>query len=227
MNNIVNTCRSILMASIVLTTISLSQKRGNLLDSTIVSPPRSASLRNLAVLDTLPLAPNTSGLSRPIFWTIQFDLAIGMMWGNYSSLKSLTNSSQDLSVPITARVDFPLTDNPNISIVGGFGIAIGGVAGGNYTEYSALLLYRPNVNIAFIHPIVGIGTMRSVYNHSDGFEIKVAQSCPMFTIGTRILENTFDALLILPIAHEMKTTFEEEIYSIRPVGPGLVLIWHI
>ena len=196
-------------------------------DSMKALSAKSLQFPKIVLSDTLPLAPNKNRSIRPVFETPHFDLSFGVMDGEFP-FKSLSPvSGHKLFVPLSVFVDFPLIENPDVSIMGGLGFALGGVAGGSYILYSALILYRPDIPCPVVQPFFGFGMGHSRYEHSNGIIVKASQSYPMLAIGVNIVPDRLDAMLLLPATGYLVTYFENDPYSACLAGPGLKLIWHL
>jgi hypothetical protein len=197
-------------------------------DGTPLNLPPAASTKTIVSprqvpTDVLPLTPNTSELVRPIFETIHFDVAIGLMLSDLSELEQLTRSATNISVPLSFYVQVPLKEDASISFIGGWGFALGGGGGGNIYMFSSFLLYRPNT-FSSLKPIVGLGAGTTIYGHHGDVDINAAQSYPILLFGLNIAANTLDILLTYPLTKGLSTTFESKSYTIKPAGFGLSLL---
>ena len=186
--------------------------------------------------DALPLAPNKSGLSRPIFETIRFDVSFGYMQCDFSDLKQLIRTGGDFTLPLMFYIQIPLIEEPSIFFIGGWGFALGGSGGGDVFTSSSFLIYRPG---GFFNPrpFVGLGFGHTSYDFgSDGFFdfdidlgghgyiIKASESYPIFIIGLNIVPNILDIMFTYPLVKGTNTTFESKSYTIKLAGPGLNLL---
>ena len=213
-------------------------------DGTPLNPPPVASMKSVIFsgnqptvalprrfpADALPLAPDTSGLVRPRFATIRFDVALGLMLSDFSELKQLTGSATNISVPLSFYVQVPIAEDPSIVIISGWGFALGGAGGGSEASFSTFLLYRPGSSSS-LKPIVGLGFGYTSYEYgTDGFlgpgmiSIHASESYPLLIFGLNIVPNTLDILLTCPLTKGLNTTFESNSYTIRPAGFGLSLL---
>ncbi len=198
---------------------------GTPIDSTLFAAPHSLPAKRREDRDAIPLSPNTYGLTRPMFPTIHLYVSLGVMWGDFSGVSTLTGSDQNFFVPLSFFLHIPFTEDPDISFIGGFGGALGGVSDGDLLAFSALLVYRPTIVISNIRPLIGFGVGHSSFEYFDGVVVDAEQSYPMIVLGSRIIENYMDVFFVLPFARTMEATFEGQRYTIRPAGPGLMLLW--
>jgi hypothetical protein len=177
-----------------------------------------------ALDDILPLAPNLAHLSRPIFSTIHLDISIGVAKGNFSDLHSLTGQNSDFFVPISFNIDVPILEVPDLSIVSGFGFAIGGAGGGSLAGFSSMLLWKLSPNSAFT-PIVGFGASENSYSYSsDSVDISASAVSPTLLLGIEVNPSMLDILLSIPLRPSLKTTFESRSYAVEPTGIRLSLL---
>lgn len=150
-------------------------------DKTQLVPPTDSvttkrRLLHQASVGELPLAPNTSGLARPSFQTMHLDVSVGMGAINLPAIESLTNSPSNIIVPVKIALDVPVMEDPGISIVVGWGAALGGAGGGDLESFSALALYRPATGAFPLKPIIGFGGERRWYDFSGNVIINATQT---------------------------------------------------
>jgi len=195
-------------------------------------PPSIASARVLvlppqAFDDILPLAPNVSGFSRPMFRTTHVDLSIGLSAGNFSELKPLTGPLSNVSVPVSINIDVPISYNNSISFLSGWGFALGGTGGGSVTGFSAFLVYRTQSHSSF-NPLIGIGAGESWYSYNgDSVNISATLISPTVLLGLELVPNAADILLAIPLKVSLNTTFESKVYAIEPAGIRLSLLFSL
>ncbi len=173
----------------------------------------------------LPLAKKTSGLTRPFFQTIHLDLSIGFAICDFSDLQPLNGKNWNITFPLSFLIEIPFPSHYNdshFSLISGFDFALGGGGGGSIATYSTFLLYRPETFSTF-RPIVGVGVARTWYDNTwgentDHVHIEAEETYPILLIGLNLTPNTLDALLTVPLAKELQTTYETKPYTIRPAG---------
>ncbi len=178
-------------------------------DSASARPPAGTG-------DTLPLAPNTSGLSRPRFPSIEFVLGAGISFHGLSQLAPLVPGESSASVLLSTHVRIPFSDEgPSWSFMGGWGSAIKGAGG--LTSFTGSLLYQSPR-----YPIIGIGAGRTWYNYRDNrVAIRAAQSYPLLVFGTTLVPFHADILLSIPRAQKLTTSFQSRPYTITLAGTQL------
>ena len=182
---------------------------------TVISPPQ-------VFTDFLPLAPNTSGLTRPIFETIRFDVSIGLMLSDLSGLNELSARSTKISFPGSFYVQVPITENPSILFIGGWSFAFVGDEG-NIISFSSFILYRPGIFFS-LKPIVGLGAGDTRYKYSGSIIINAHDRYPLLIFGMNIVYNTLDILCTYPLTKGVNTIFESKSYNIKPAGFALNLL---
>jgi len=198
-------------------------------DGTPLNPPPVASTKTVVSphhvpTDALPLPTNTSGFLRPIFETIRFDVAIGLMLSDLSELEQLTGSAAKISVPLSFYVQVPIIEDPSFIFIGGWGFALGGVGGGSVSSFSTFILYRPS-SFSSLKPIIGLGAGHTSYAYSTtGLIINASESYPLLIFGLNIAHNTLDILLTYPLTKGVNTTFESKSYTVKPASFGLSLL---
>lgn len=173
----------------------------------------------------LPLAKNTSGLTRPFFRTIHLDLSVGFAFCDFSDLQPLIGKNWSITFPLSFLVDIPFPDlykAGHFSLISGFDFALGGAGGGGLFTFSAFLLYRPET-FSILRPIIGVGAARTWYNctgenDTNSVDINAEDTYPILFIGVNLSPNTIDALLTIPLVKELQTTYETKPYTIRPAG---------
>lgn len=174
----------------------------------------------------LPLAKETSGLTRPFFQTIHLDLSIGFSFCDFSELQPLVGKNSGITLPLSFLIDIPIPDlykDSHFSLISGFDFALGGGGGGGLFTFSAFLLYRPET-FSILRPIVGVGAARTYYNSTGkddagyNVEIKAEETYPILLIGVNLTPNTLNVLLTIPLVKEVQTTYETKPYTIRPAG---------
>ena len=194
---------------------------------TIAKMPAKASDVTVTVFsnDSLPLAPNTLGLNRPLFHTTHFAFSIGLLISDFSSLGALSVSASSVCMPVSCYLEIPFAEDPLISIVGGGGFALGGASGGSLSTFSAFLIYRTGTS-AF-SPFVGFGAARTSYNYSvissnnnyssnTNLAIDAGASYGMLIGGICLVPDRVDLLLSLPLGSGITTHFESKAYTIGP-----------
>ena len=197
-------------------------------DGTPINSPPAAFINSVAPRryghpDDLPLAPDTSGLVRPRFPTIRFDVSMGLMLSDFSELEQLTGSVTNLCMPWSFYVQIPIMEDPSILLLGGMGFAVGGGGGGSIATYSSFLLYQAGSSSS-LRPIIGLGAGYISYSYDGSVVINASESYPEILLGLNIAPNTLDILLICPLTKGLNTTFESNSYTIRPAGLGLSLL---
>jgi hypothetical protein len=173
----------------------------------------------------LPLAKNTSGLTRPFFQTIHLDLSVGFAFCDFSELQPLIGKNRSITFPLSFLIDIPFPDlynDSHFSLISGFDFALGGGGGGLLFTYSTFLLYRPET-FSRLRPIVGVGVARTWYNNTWGdntgnVSINAEETYPILFIGLNLTPNTLDVLLTIPLVKELQTTYETKPYTIQPAG---------
>jgi hypothetical protein len=173
----------------------------------------------------LPLAKETSGLTRPFFQTIHLDLSIGFSFCDFSELQPLIGKNRSITFPLSFLIDIPIPDiykDSRFSLISGFDFALGGGGGGLLFTYSTFLLYRPEA-FSRLRPIVGVGVARIWYDNTWGdnagnVNIEAEETYPILLIGLNLTPNTLDALLTIPLVKELQTTYETKSYTIQPAG---------
>lgn len=188
------------------------------------APPRKDTL-TLFPTGRLPLAQNESNFYRPMFHTTHFVFSMGGLVTDFSSLKPLNVSVSDFCIPMTFYLEIPFTEDPLVSVVGGWGFALGGASGGSLFTFSTFLLYRTGTST--LSPIVGIGAARTTYkyyNVSSGnsdpnntnLRVYAASAYGMLIAGFCLVPNRIDLLCALPIGSDLNTAFEKKTYAISP-----------
>ena len=173
----------------------------------------------------LPLAKNTSGLTRPFFQTIHLDLSVGFAFCDFSELQPLIGKNRSITFPLSFLIDIPFPDlynDSHFSLISGFDFALGGGGGGLLFTYSTFLLYRPET-FSRLRPIVGVGVAQTWYTNTWwGFagdvNIDAEETYPILFIGLNLTPNTLDVLLTIPLVKELQTTYETKPYTIQPAG---------
>ena len=193
-------------------------------DGTPLNPPPDASTkivvsRRHVFADTLPLAPDTTGLVRPRFPTIRLDVAWGIMLSDLSELEQLTGRGSNITVPLSFYVQVPLMEDPSVRFIGGWSFDVTG----RVISLSSVLLYRPSGFVS-LKPIVGMGVGYTSYSYDGSVIINASESYPLLVLGMNITANTLDILLTYPLAKELNAAFESKSYTIKPAGLGLSLL---
>jgi hypothetical protein len=197
-------------------------------DGARVIPPSTDSakvpvLPRQALDDILPLAPNLAHLSRPRFPTIHLALSIGVAQGNFSGLTRIIGKVSNVFVPVSLNMEVPVSVNPALSFVSGWGFALGGAGGGGLTEFSAAIFYRLNFYSSFT-PIIGFGASQNWYSKSDSLNISTSLVSPTLVFGLQLDPTMLDILLSIPLRTSLHTTFESQSYAIEPTGVRLSLL---
>jgi hypothetical protein len=191
---------------------------GNPLNPPPVAPKKTEVPSRQVFTSDLPLAPNTSGFSRPIFHTIHLDVAIGISFNDFSELKQLGVDASSSSGTLSFYAHFPLWEDPSISICGGWSFGLGGV-----NSFSVLALCRTGLFSSF-DPFFGIGAGQTRYNYSGLIIVSVSRSYAMLIFGLNVAHNVLDVQFTLPLAKKVTTMFESKSYTIVPAGPALSLL---
>jgi hypothetical protein len=197
-------------------------------DGPRVIPPRKDSatvpvVQREALDDILPLAPNLAHLPRPRFSTIHMALSIGVAQGNFSGLQRIIGEVPNVFVPVSLNMEVPVSADPALSFVSGWGFAIGGAGGGSLNEFSAAVFYRLNSN-SFFTPIVGFGVSENWYSWTDSLIISTSFVYPTLVFGLQLDPSMMDILLSVPLRRSLHTTFESRSYTIEPTGVRLSLL---
>jgi hypothetical protein len=192
-----------------------------------VKAPRLVRNDNDAIFpdDRLPLAQNSSGLYRPMFHTTHFAFSLGGLVTDFSSLSSLNANASDFCMPLTFYLEVPIAEVPLISVIGGWGFALGGASGGSLFTFSTALIYRTGTSS--FSPIVGIGAARTSYSYyyvssgsshssNTNLAIDAASSYGMLIAGICLVPNRIDLLCALPLGSDLHTAFEKQSYTISP-----------
>jgi hypothetical protein len=189
-------------------------------DGTPLNPPPVASTETAVSTDALPLVPNTSRLSRPIFETVHFEIAIGLSVGDFSQLQTLIGNVSNVSCAVSFFVHVPVLEAPSISFLGGLGFA----PGRSLYSWSTFVLYRPGT-LSFFDVIFGLGAGQTRYEYSgEQAIIKASQLYPVLLLGLNIVANTLDIVFTYPLTKGLSTTFESKSYTVKPAGFGLSLL---
>jgi len=173
----------------------------------------------------IPLAQNSAGLNRPMFHTTHFAFSIGGLFTDFSSLSSLNAEVSNFCAPLAFYIEVPLAEDPLISVVGGWGFALGGTSGGSLLTCSTALLYRTGTDAFSL--IVGIGAARTSYSNlyissgnnyssNTNIDIEAASTYSMLIAGLCLIPNRIDLLCFLPLGSDLHTVFEKRSYTISP-----------
>ena len=193
--------------------------------------------------DALPLARNLTSLSRPFFQTVHLDIGLGISFGDFSGIRSLiggspvfpssapgsssgtlaSNASSEIAIPLSFFLHVPLSEDPSISFVGGWGFAVGGVLGGSLSTFSAMLVLESHSVFFPFDPIIGFGIGYTGFSYSQSVIINASVSYPMVVFGANLARNHLNMILTIPITTGLESTFEGKSYSIYPAGPSLTL----
>ncbi|TAL70726.1 MAG: hypothetical protein EPN82_01570 [Bacteroidetes bacterium] len=181
--------------------------------------------------DALPLSPNTTGLSRPMFETICFDVSVGLIFNDLSELNQLTRSKSNSNIALSFYIQVPLFENPSIMFIGGWGSTFEGES--SVSSHTYFFLYMP-YGFNYRGPFAGLGVGNTSYHFTNvtggylysngGIDISVSETYPVLILGFNIFPHYLGLLFTYPIVNEMNTKFEGSSYTIKPAGPVLSML---
>jgi len=199
-------------------------------DGTLLHPPPSLFVKTPHVpiqpFDDfyLPLVAPEKGVSRPKFATIRLELSIGFALGSFHDLELLTGQVSDAFIPISFGMEVPLFWDRTLSVVGGWGFALGGAGTGSLTGFNTALLYRMDPHSS-LTPIIGFGASENWYSvSSSDIIISASLVSPVLQLGLVLDSSMLDLMLSIPLRTSMSTSFESKTYTIDIAAKRLTLV---
>ena len=176
----------------------------------------------------LPLAKNSGRLSRPSFSTTHCTVAAGVAFNDFSGLVPLGIDRSKATFPVTVSFEIPLFSDPEISFAGGGTL----FPQQGLSSVAMYVFLRPSSSWMFA-PIVGLGGGRAYftkegYSAANGsVNVHAEQPYLAIAVGMNLVPNWLDALLTLPLANKLQTTFENASYSAGVTGPQFNLVFYL
>jgi len=191
----------------------------------VTAQPETIASPTPTLGDYLPLAPDTSGFSRPVFPTIHLGISLGIIFCDFSSLKPLQVNKSNVTYPIAVNVHIPIWEEPAISLISGYGLSFDGNRGGVFSM-STCILYQTRM-VSTLDVIFGTGIGQTKFNYDGSIILHSTQNYPVVMCGVNLARNYLYLMFTYPITKPLQTTFEGKLYKLTLTGPGLSLVFSL
>ena len=178
-----------------------------------------SNIPNLELISGELLEPEELLLYTPVYREAEyseiFKLGLGVTSSSkdFSQLNELTEKDFSTSYNMNLLFQVNIITDPIIFIRAGYGLNIDGIKEKN--QFIGLFIRTVDI-YGFIKPLLGIGYCRTSFAFTNyDYKINAAKSYPALYFGLSIKHNLLDVLMKVPLAADLKTTFEQKTYEVN------------